>query len=1179
MTAGEGGRRSDILRVFLLGEFRVEVEGQIVGDSAWRLRKARSLVKILALAPGHRLHREQIMEYLWPGSDFGSALNSLNQVLYVARQALAAASSSLRPHDLIRHHNQVLSLLPSGTLWTDAGRFEELARETIRTGDDQHVDEVLALYRSELLPEDLYEEWAIGPRRDLAQLYLDMLHAATSSFELGGDYPRAMQMLHEILNVNRSSEDAHVALMRLYARSGRRQQALQQFHELQNILQAESGATPSQATMTLYRSIIEDSARESAAPHDSGSSSAAIYGRDPEMAALSEAVQSGLGGRGRVLLLSGDAGIGKTTLAESVATPLRERGEALVYWGRCHQDEGAPAYWPWVQIFREYLEVHDSATVEADLGRQARTIKQIVPEVEDVVPGTGQGPGEGDSRFQLFDAVGSVLKRISERRPVLLVLDDLHWADRSSLLLLDFISRELRSSRVVVLGSYRESDLDRYHPLHQTMGQLVRQPGNRRIALSGLSVEDAAMLMAARAGVRPPGRLVVAIHELTEGNPFFVGEVAHLLAQRGDLEGLNAAEVADLSIPQGVREVMYQRLERLSAEAVKVLETCSVIGREFGVHVLRAVLDASPDDLVNVLDEATQARILDENPGEPGFYRFSHALIRETIYDDLGTARRTEIHAAIAAALNRLYAGNVDAILPELAHHHYRATPRGDVARTVEYLGRAGERAMDQVGFDEAAGYFSRALQVLDLGTPVDYPRRCGLLLSLGEAQRGAGDSARSRETCLQAAMLARRLELPEHLARAATTVAWASMEIRPYDAHVVRLLEEALDSLGPADNLYRVQLLGALVRALDYSGDVERRADLGEEAVAVARRLNDPETLVHALEGRLKSAIRPDDLNRAVEDAEEIIRLAGVVDNSYMAILGHWWRIDGMLGKGDIAAVDQSIEIGSRLARERGEPRRIWEALCYQTMRALLGGRFEEAEALASEAAEIGRRPAPRPSWSTYIEHLFMVRREQGRLEEVEADLRERVTNYGDYPYYHALLAVLLAETNRLDEARMEFDWLASSDFRIVPRDVMWLATLALLAEVAHRLEDAEQARILYDLLQPYGGRAVVPDGIEYCLGSSSYFIGLLAETIGLGEETRSAFQAAVEMNTRMDAHALLAHSLFAYARWSFRSAGPEQALDLVSRALDIAHGHQMSRLARRCIALQAEIQQSQAI
>jgi tetratricopeptide (TPR) repeat protein len=371
--------------------------------------------------------------------------------------------------------------------------------------------------------------------------------------------------------------------------------------------------------------------------------------------------------------------------------------------------------------------------------------------------------------------------------------------------------------------------------------------------------------------------------------------------------------------------------------------------------------------------------------------------------------------------------------------------------------------------------------------------------------------------------------------------------------------------------------VLGALVRALDYSGDIDRRARLGDEAVAVARRLNEPETLVHALEGRLKSAVRPENLDQTIADAEEIIRLASVVGDSYMAILGHWWRIDGMLGKGDIAAVDQSIAIGSQMAHERGEPRRIWEALCYQTMRALLSGHYDDAERLAAEALDVGQRPAPRPSWSTYIEHMFVIQREQGRLAELESNLRERVENYGHYPYYHALLTVLLAETGRMDEARESFNWIALQDFRNVPRDLLWLITLALLSEMAHALADVPRARLLYEMLSPCSKRAIVPDAIEVCLGSAAHYIGLLAETIGLDDETRRSYESAIAMNEAMDAAPYLAHSLFAYARWLSRTRLPEDtahALEMVSRALDIAQAKQMSQLARRCILLQAEIQ-----
>jgi eukaryotic-like serine/threonine-protein kinase len=1180
MTQGDHQRKSDVLRIFLLGEFRVELGIRTVDDAAWHLRKARSLIKILALTPEHRLHRESLMELLWPGVSPVSALGSLNQVLYAARQALLGLyDSDLKPNEVIRHHNQMVSLSPSGPLWIDAEVFESRAREAILTGDERVFDEAVALYGGDLLPEDRYEDWAGEHRERLNALFVSLLHEFAIRFGSWGDLPRSIDALQRSLLADPEREDTHAELMRYYALSGHKQQAIQQFEQLTTMLRRKYDVEPGQNTVVLYHDIIEGriSAPRPIAPVVEDHSSS-IFGRDSEMSALSDAVRAGLAGQGRVLLLAGDAGIGKTTLAERVSDPLKRAGEALVYWGRCSRNEGVPAYWPWVQIFREYLEDHTDEVIERDLGRHALALQQIVPGVGEGLSHASGESASHNSRFLLFDAVSNVLKRIAERRPLLLVLDDLHWADRSSLLLLEHVSQDFRSSPVVVLGTYRDVDLDRNHPLHHTIGQLARHPHSRPVLLSGLQREDAVRLIAVASGVEPPDDLVSAIYELTEGNPFFMNEIIHLLIQQGDLEKDPDWSVPELAVPLGIREVMHQRLERLSNDARTLLSIGSVIGREFGVHVLHLVSSVSQDRLVGVLEEAVDARILVEKPNEPGHYRFSHALIRETIYDDIGTARRTQLHGLIGEALERVYSGNIDAHLSELAHHFYRATPRSDNAKTVNYLSRAGDVCMRQVGFDEASIVFGRALNVLDLAAPVDYPRRCRLLLSLADAQRGAGDSARSRETSLQAATLAQRLGLSEELAHAAATVAWASMEIRPYDAQVVRLLEDALDALGPDDSIHRVQVLGALVRALDYSGDVERRTRLGEEAVAVARRLNDPETLVHALEGRMKSAIRPENLDQTVADAEEIIRVAALVGNSYMMILGHWWRIDGLLGKGDMAAVDQSIAIGTRLAYERGEPRRVWEALCYQTMRALLSGRYEEAERLATEAVQVGQRPAPRPSWSTYIEHMFIIRCEQGRLDDLESDLRELVANYGNYPYYHAMLAVLLVDIGRRDEALEVFERLSARNFQDVPRDLLWLVTIALLSELAFHFDDAPRAEVLYEMLKHFPDRAVVPDAIEFCLGSSSHYIGLLAQTIGLQDEACHAFESAIAMNADMGARPYLAHSCYVFGRWHLqpgRSEDAEQALALVNQALEIANAHQMSRLARQCVQLRGAIQQ----
>ncbi len=1154
-----------------MGGFQVTIDDRPVRDDVWRLRHARTLVKILALNPDRSLHREQVMEMLWPGVDNHSAIGRMNQVLHAARRALLQSiGGDHEPQDIIRHQNQLLILLPGFPVRIDVREFEDAAALALRQEDLVQVDAALERYAGVLLPEDRYEEWSFAPRRELDHLFVSLLHTSATLLDARGNQAGAIDALRRSLAVDPSSEESHVRLMRLYAATGRRQRALQQFERLQETFRKGDIPELSAATIELHQAILEN--RFEALPQepaqvqdDDYETDLQLFGRDAELSTFSRSVEEGLSGRGRVLLISGDAGIGKTVLAEQVATPWRTNGRALVYWGRCHPDVGVPAFWPWSQILRGYLADHDSATVDRDFGRGAALVAQIVPEVEDRIALQARNQRTTASRFELFEAVSSSIRRIAGHHPLLLVLDDLHWADRSSLLLLEYLAGEIRTSPVVVLATYRESDIDRHHPLHQTISQLNRYQENRSMALTGLSIEDAGRIVTSTAGLEPSGRLAAQIHELTEGNPFFVGEIARLLEQQDDLD-----TEEPLAIPAGVREIMRQRLSAVSSETRQVLDIAAVFGREFGVHLLSLVIETPRDHLVDILDEAVEARLLTERLSEPGMYRFSHALIRETLYDELGTSRRTEIHWAIAETLDHLYDANSEPHYSELAHHFYRATPRSDVADTANYLARAGQRAMEQVGFDEASGYFARALQVLDLATPVNYPWRCKLLLALADAQRSAGESLRSRETALQAATLARRLDLADQLAHAATTVAWSSMEIRPYDEQVIQLLEEALERIGTADSIPRVQLLSALVRALDYSGEIERRALLGQEAVAVARRIGDPDTLVDALESRMKSAVRADVLESTLTDAEEIIHLADRTGDGYMAILGHWWRIDVMLALGNVAEVDRSLEIAVSIAEERDEPRRRWEARSYQTMRAMLAGRFDEAEQLANVALEIGARAAPRPSRTTWVVQMLLIRLEQGRAAELESDLRERILTYGDYPYYRALLTLLLLDAGQDDEARKVYDRLIANRFADIPRDLIWLTTLSLLARLAHTFNDVETAGLLYDLLRPWPGRGVSPDAIEFCLGSSSHYIALLAATVGDHDGAKQSFAEAIAMHERMDAQPWLAHSLFACASWLHDSDGlPDEARALATRARQIASALGMTRLEQQSMGL----------
>ena len=359
-----------------------------------------------------------------------------------------------------------------------------------------------------------------------------------------------------------------------------------------------------------------------------------LVGRDGELAELLAGLDSAAGGSGRLFLLAGDPGIGKSRLAGEAAARARDRG-IKVAWGRCWEAGGAPAYWPWVQALRALVRGVDSEELRAQLGAGAPFVAQIVAEVAEILPDVRPPPpmGAEAARFRLFDAVAAFLRNAGAGQPLMLVLDDLHAADAPSILLLRFAARELGDARVLVMGAYRDIELDRGHPLAVALVDLSREPATRHVPLSGLDEADVAGLVQEITGVMPRESVVAAVYRCTEGNPLFVGEVARLLAAEGRLERAGDPAGLALAIPEGIREVIGRRVARLPERCGRVLGLASVFGRDFWLPALEQRCGVGAGELLDVLDDGITAGLVAAVPGAPGRLRFSHALIRDALYE------------------------------------------------------------------------------------------------------------------------------------------------------------------------------------------------------------------------------------------------------------------------------------------------------------------------------------------------------------------------------------------------------------------------------------------------------------------------------------------------------------------------------------------------------------------
>jgi len=564
-----------------------------------------------------------------------------------------------------------------------------------------------------------------------------------------------------------------------------------------------------------------------------------FVGRQREMGELKAALEDALSGQGRLVMLVGEPGIGKTRTAQELASHAQTIG-AQVLWGWCYEAEGAPPFWPWVQPLRAYVQQRDPDQLRSQMGLGAADIAQIIPEVREKLPGLEPPPTlePEQARFRLFDSITTFLRNAAQTQPLVLVLDDLQWADKPSLLLLQFLARQLVGSCLLVLGCYRDVELSRQHPLSETLALLSREPVFQRKLLRGLSQEETWRFIQATAGMQPAARLTVTIYEHTEGNPFFVAEVIRFLAERGELAGEETGWPQGIRIPEGVREVIGQRFNRVSEQCNRTLAIASVIGREFDFKLLGILSRGTPEDqLLEVIDEALEAHLIEELPGPGERYQFTHALVQQTLSEELSTSRRVRLHARIAEALETLYRAEAEAHAPELAYHFAEASAVTGSEKLVRYSLLAGERALAAHAYEEALVLFQRGLTAKRVALTGTAPARdaeaAELLFGMGQAHEGTQErlwSGAEVFACFQ-----RAFDYYVGAGDAGRAVDIAAHHISSNIGG--ELIAKALE-LVPPDSHDAGRLLSRYIMPL--RADYERAQEAFQRALAIARQQQD---------------------------------------------------------------------------------------------------------------------------------------------------------------------------------------------------------------------------------------------------------------------------------------------------------------------------------------------------
>jgi DNA-binding SARP family transcriptional activator/tetratricopeptide (TPR) repeat protein len=1148
-----------MLRVAAFGELTVELDGEQL--PRMRSRRARSLFAWMALNPG--LHpRSRLAGLFWPDVLEESARMSLRTTLATLRRELGARAATC-----VVASRESVGIPPSPEVWVDVVAFDELVREG-------RLKEALGLCRGELLA-DLDDDWVFELRDARRHRVAEVLARLADEAEELGDLQAAVDWTRKLVALEPLAEAGQRELIRRLALAGDRSSALAAFDALRARFRRDFQAEPSAETRALAAEI-----RSGVAPTGVGGvtiqrpSAVAlptffsrpdpvpIVGRRAELDALRASWRRSLRGDPHVVVVEGQAGSGKSRLVSELARELHAAGTTVLA-GRAHE-QGLGSYQPLAEALGQYVR---SVGPEAIPARTARELVRILPEVAERNGELGGAP-EGDpagARFRLFESVASLLAAAAEEVPLTLALEDLHWADPSAVLLVGHIVRTLPSARLFVVGTVREEE-PVPPELEAMLVELRREQRLERIELPDLSESAVRELVSAVLGVEAPAGFAAAVHRRTGGNPFYGLELVRHLLDSGavalaDNAVLVGPAVEEAGLPEGVRAVIERRVSKLSQLAQQVLAMAAALGDEFRLVELDTVIDAPEEALVEALDEAIAARLIEEEAA--GEFRFSHVLVREAVYARLTATRRALLHRRIAEALVSLLGDRAGPQLADLARH-FRAA--GDRERAAAYAARAGDWALAQLAYEDAAAHFEDALDSAAAAWS-SAAQRARLLLAKGNALLRAGRPDEARTSFGAAAEEARSLGDGGLLAEAALGLAGIAVTIMPPRKDVLAVLEEALAALDPASPL-RARLLARIAIEVYYQPPVERRERLSAEAVETAAAGGDPAALLEALNARHVALWGPDHLEERLRFANELVERARISGDRERELQGLNWRVVDLVELADLPGARLAIEAHESLADELRLPAYRWYGPLWRSMLCQLAGKVEEAEELTREGAAIGRL-----AQDENAAVLVDVQRAAASFHRgaVDDELLAIVDGRGgDSPAgaaWRTSLAFFYAELGRLEEARAELQR-ASAAPESLPRDANWLFTMSALGVTAGLLADAARAEPLYELLLPYAGRVVCTGRATDIDGASSYSLGLLAAALGRFGEAEEHFEGALRLNEAIGAPPLVARTKLRYAELLERRrsrSDVERAAELREGALAAAQRLGMRGLVRQ--------------
>jgi len=834
-----------------------------------------------------------------------------------------------------------------------------------------------------------------------------------------------------------------------------------------------------------------------------------LVGRRAELDALVRMLEEAAEGSARVVILSGDAGIGKTRLARELAAHAAAH-EARFVLGTC-DESSPPAFWPWLPVLRRLVETLPQHVIEQISQEHARQIARLLPAISARTSVSSSAVAQPCS---MDESLLRLIALACGQGPLVLCFDDIQWADGASLRALEHVIEHGAALALLVVVLLREGESEEAARLRSFLQTIEREHGAGRMRLEGLSEAESRRLLARLPGAPKDPALVGAIARMTEGNPFFAEEIVRHLCEQGAAAGADSVAGRGAEVI-GVREIVERRLARLTPSCGHVLTVAAVAGREFVFDVVCGASGITPDQCVAAIDEGLAARILEQDIEDPARFRFRHALIRDAIYGRATPVRRGELHRSIGENIEQIMADGVEGRAEELAHHFFQAGALPDKA--LAYARTAAERALARQAHEDAARRFEQVAIILARSFPGLRIELHDAWLAAGDAHQSAGDGQHSRAAYHHAAEVARSLGDAHRLLLAAT----ADRSRRPFSGfEQLELHEEAAAIAMSAPDVapgLAARALSRLAATLyNVPGTMERREDLARRALALTAGAADVESRLVVLDNVSLALWRPAHVAWRIELAQEQERLATAAGAPASRLAAMVWRISARLESGQVRAAMADIDSFVPAARRSRLAAFVADVTMFDAMRALLDCRFERAEALVAEALERGHESDEVAPHVRFGALMMALRAEQGRSGEILPMLHVLEAQMPDLPWAYSF-ADLYAQSGDHERAGTYFDAIAAGQFaglRAMEGHSLWLPSMFLVARACRALARGTEAAWLHARLLAHEHLwAVIGQG-TVCLGSMQHALGLLAAAAG------NSGAAAVHLETAISRH-----------------------------------------------------------